>query len=277
MKNQVIHMILPDGSSGVKIVELAGWTGKAFVIPRAQLRSIEDRPEVDDPAIYFLFGEGDESTNQQLYIGESENFFERLINHDGKKDFWNLAIVFTGGLDKAKVRYLEYLSHMEANAVGRYDLVHSASRRENTLSESDEIITKSYFNQVKLLLSVLGYPVFDDVEESVSDETVYFLQGEDFEAQAQTLTDGSMVVLKGSRARVRETPSFTGWGLATRKKFVQQKFMVLDSSNSSYVFVQDMLFKTPSAAASVIAGRAINGWTAWKDKDGNTLDENLRK
>lgn len=277
MKNQVIHMILPEGSSGVKIVELAGWTGKTFVIPRAHLRSIEDRPEVDDPAVYFLFGEGDESTNQQLYIGESENFFERLINHDGKKDFWNLAIVFTGGLDKAKVRYLEYLSHMEAIAVGRYDLVHSASRRENTLSESDEIITKSYFNQVKLLLSVLGYPVFDDVEESVSDETVYFLQGEDFEAQAQTLTDGSMVVLKGSRARVRETPSFTGWGLATRKKFIQQKLMILDANNSSYIFVQDMLFKTPSAAASVVAGRAINGWTAWKDKDGNTLDENLRK
>jgi len=30
-------------------------------------------------------------------------------------------------------------------------------------------------------------------------------------------------------------------------------------------------------SASVVLGRAANGWTLWKDKDGKTLDEVVRQ
>lgn len=40
---------------------------------------------------------------------------------------------------------------------------------------------------------------------------------------------------------------------------------------------KDYLFKSPSAAAATTTGRPINGWTAWRDESGNTLDSNLRK
>ena len=45
----------------------------------------------------------------------------------------------------------------------------------------------------------------------------------------------------------------------------------------SYKYTKNVLFKTPSAAAATTLGSPVNGWDAWKDKDGNILDDNLRK
>lgn len=277
MKNQVMHIIVPGESSGIKIVELANWTGKAFIVPRASLKDIKDRPEAEDPALYFLFGEADESTNQKLYIGESENFYDRLANHDANKDFWNFAVIFTGGLDKAKVRYLEYLATFEALLVGRFDLVNSASRNENSLKEYDKMSTKDFFDSVKFVLTVLGYPVFEHVDESVSDTKIYTLKAEGVDAKAQLLNDGSLNVMKGSLARIRETKAFWGWSLNARKRFLEDGTLIDNGDGISYKFTKDVLFKSPSAASSTTIGSPSNGWTAWKDEKGNTLDENLRK
>ena len=80
---------------------------------------------------------------------------------------------------------------------------------------------------------------------------------------------------KGSLARIKETESFEGWALSARKKFIDDG--TLKVNNNSYIFTRDVLFRSPSAAASVINGRSTNGWTAWKDEKGNTLDDNVRK
>lgn len=43
------------------------------------------------------------------------------------------------------------------------------------------------------------------------------------------------------------------------------------------VFIADEYYDSPSLAANVILGNNKNGWTCWKNKDGVTLDELLRK
>ncbi len=276
MKNKILHIMIPGEPSGIKIIEVANWNGKAFVIPRANLTSIEGRPEADDPALYFLFGESDETTNQKLYIGESESFYDRLANHDANKDFWNFAVVFTGGLDKAKVRYLEYLANVEAVQVGRFDILNLAKRTENTLSEYDEISTKDYFEMVKFILTVLGYPVFDHVDESVSDKRIYHINGEGADARAQLLDDGSMVLINESLIRRRTTESFPASSRGQREEVLKSGGLK-EYDEESYITTRELLFKTPSGAANFVVGRAANGWTGWKDEKGATLDENLRK
>ena len=39
----------------------------------------------------------------------------------------------------------------------------------------------------------------------------------------------------------------------------------------------DRLFGSPSSAACFCLGNSSNGWKDWKDKDGKTLDELVRK
>lgn len=277
MENQVFHIILPTENVGFKIVELAGWVGKAFIVPRAHLRNLKERKEDGDPAVYFLFGEADESTAQKLYIGETETFLNRLTTHDLTKEFWNTAVIFTGGLDKAKVKYLEYLANKEAGTVARFALENNTAPKENNLAEFDEISTKDYFKKIKYTLSVLGYPVFENIKESTKNAPLYFLKAEGADAKAQLLADGSLNVLKGSLARIRETESFWGWSQAARKRFLEDGTFVDNGDGVSYSYRKDVLFKSPSAAAATTTGRPINGWTAWKDEAGNSLDENVRK
>jgi hypothetical protein len=276
MKNQVLQILIPNEATGYKVIQLAGWTGKCFLLPRTELKEIGKRAEIKDPGVYFLFGENDDSTGQKLYIGESERFFDRLLNHDANKDFWNSAFIFTGGLDKAKVKHLEYLAIVEAKKAQRYDLLNNVSPKENALSEFDVVITQEYFSKIDYLLTALGYPVFKSVKESLSDRAIYTLETESTHAQSQLLEDGSLNVLKGSLARIKNTNSLMGWSLSARKKFLEDGTFKDNGDGQSYVLTKNVLFKSPSSAAGTMTGGSINGWTAWKDKNGRTLDENLR-
>jgi hypothetical protein len=48
-------------------------------------------------------------------------------------------------------------------------------------------------------------------------------------------------------------------------------------SGEVYVFTEDYLFTSPSAAASQVMARNANGWIEWKDSAGKTLDELYRQ
>lgn len=277
MKNQVLQFLMPNEANGYKIIQLAGWTGKCLIVPRTELKEIGKRSEAKDPGIYFLFGENEDSTSQKLYIGESERFYDRLLNHDNKKDFWNSAIIFTGGLDKAKVKYLEFLSTSTAISVNRYNLTNTVSPKGNSLSEFDMVIAQDYFNKIKYILEVLNFPVFQDIKNLIFSKDLYYLNGENFQGNGQLLSDGSINVLAGSIAKLEESKSFGGWSKTARMEFCNDGTFVKQNDSKTFLVTRNVLFKSPSAAAATLSGRSINGWTAWKDKDGNTLDENLRK
>jgi hypothetical protein len=48
------------------------------------------------------------------------------------------------------------------------------------------------------------------------------------------------------------------------------------SKDNIYQFVEDFIFRSPSAAAAAVLGRSANGWTEWKNKEGKTIDEIYR-
>ena len=54
-----------------------------------------------------------------------------------------------------------------------------------------------------------------------------------------------------------------------------KEYGILDNKN--YVLTSDVTFSSPSTAAMFCLGRPSNGWSEWKDKNGNTLDVIYRK
>ncbi|HEX7357787.1 MAG TPA: DUF4357 domain-containing protein, partial [Ignavibacteriaceae bacterium] len=52
---------------------------------------------------------------------------------------------------------------------------------------------------------------------------------------------------------------------------------ILEIRENKIVFISDYIFNSPSSAAVTLLGRAANGWTSWKYKDGRTLDEVIRQ
>ena len=47
-------------------------------------------------------------------------------------------------------------------------------------------------------------------------------------------------------------------------------------NDKSYKLTENQLFKTPSGASALVAGRSTNGWIEWKNAAGQTLDSVYR-
>ena len=276
MTAKALQIIVPSGEpTGIKLIKVSGWDGLCYIVPRQSLNELSADSDVNNPGLYFLFGKDESSDSQLAYIGESENFFTRISSHSSKKDFWDEAIVFTGDLNKAHVKYLEHRAVQLAKQAGRMQLLNANNPPENRLSEYDKVGVELFFANVKFILEAFGYNIFKSIQESTQDSELYHLEGRGFDASAQLLDNGDMVVLTGSLASITQTNSFGGWAEAARNQFVQDGTLVVDGE--SYRFTTDVTFRSPSAAAATVAARSINGWTAWKDKNDNSLDENIRK
>src|SRR4051794_21935327 len=108
---KTIRLFLFEGNSnGLVTAELSNWTGKAIKVPRIKLKDYANREELQKPGVYILFGKN-ENLKDAAYIGEAEKMIDRLLDHLGKKDFWNEAVVFISKdkyLNKASIRYLEH-------------------------------------------------------------------------------------------------------------------------------------------------------------------------
>ena len=276
MEAKSFKVFLPDGDpSSLRIVELVGWSGKCFVVPRTSLKAIKDRSDTSSSAVYFLFGEDAETGDELVYIGESGTVQDRLTSHEAEKDYWQTAVIFADPPDR---NYLEAKGTARAMEAGRFVVKNKAQPQKEDVSEFDEASNEQYFEQMSTTLALLGYTVFEKPEESYADEKTYFLSGDGVDAKAKALEDGSMMVFAGALGRIRETDSFIGWSKTARERYLDEgRLKKSEDYPSSYVLTQDTLFKSPSAAASTFTGRPTNGWTAWKDEQGNTLDENVRQ
>ena len=98
----------------------------------------------------------------QVYIGEGDNVFTRLTQHDKDelKEFWTRAVVAISkdeNLTKSHGRFLESRLISMAKAAGRAIVVNGTAPVENPLPEADVSDMEYFLEQVQLMLPVLGF------------------------------------------------------------------------------------------------------------------------
>ena len=94
-RGKSLKIFMMDGNVvGRWICTLAGRTTKAYRIPRALYKKCEDIDVLKRPAVYLLFGDEDDSGRPVVYVGETEDAYTRLKDHEDKKDYWSEAVVF---------------------------------------------------------------------------------------------------------------------------------------------------------------------------------------
>lgn len=298
-QGKTIKIFLIDGdSNGRMSCELSNWTGKAYKIPRINVKECSDRNDLINTGIYMLFGKDDED-NDLVYIGEAESVLNRLKQHLSGKEFWNESIVFISkddNLNKAHIKYLENRLHDIAIAARRYKVENSIIPTKSSISESDRAEMEEFIDNVKMLVNVLGHKVFDEKRvlkqnlfstvvplsisrdaEIVSSENNFFflstsrgVEGRDAEGQGEPTSDG-FVVFKGSKAAITTTDGFSSSILKARQKLIEAGIFV--QKNGYYEISEDYIFSSPSFAAAILLGRNANGLTKWKLKDGTTLKD----
>jgi hypothetical protein len=276
---QTIQIFLPDGSPrSVKIAEITNRVVKAILVPRNKLEYIASRDELKNVGIYFLFGESAEKAKPMVYIGEAEECLERIKQHNRSKEFWNYAVIMVSKINaftKSHAKYLEHIAVGEAKESNRYDTENTVVPSKPFVTESMEADLLDSFDTIKILLSTLGFPVFDKInKDSVTKKEILTLKGENLYAEGDLIDDG-FVVFKGSGLKSNTTASCHDYLVNLRKKLIEDQIVMADNGN--YTFMQDYVFNSPSTAGGVVLGRATNGWTSWKNKNGTTLDALKRK
>lgn len=272
--SKTIQIHLPTGDpSGIRIAEQTTHIVQALLIPRKDLASVKDRKELKQPGIYFLFGEADEESKPSVYIGQTENASKRFGQHDDR-EFWQTAILCVSRADsftQTHIRYLEWHCIHEASSVGRYRLT-NAQKPVNPIHVPESLKGECLdsFENMRMLLSTLGHPVFASFAKQDDSAIALYCRGGGSEAKG-SLTACGFVVYAGSKVRKTVVDSSLATILPKRNELITDGVLINDDDQDRYVFAKNHEFKSPSAAADIVLGRSANGKIEWKDENGTEL------
>jgi hypothetical protein len=281
---RTITIFLVDGTTtGIRIGEIGNRSIKAVYVPRGAIEAFADREEAKRTGVYLLVGDGPSPSRLRIYVGEGDDVLQRIVAHNGdpKKDWWGRVIVFVSAdanLTKAHVRHLEARLVDLATSAHRCEVENKTEPGGGTLPERDRSLMAEFLDQIQTLLATFGVEVLTPVTvpldgavqrpARVEGGVVLTLRGDGFAARC-VLRNGEFVVLEGSFARVKQTPSVGEGAAACRSELSASGVLVRDADRLR--FTQDWSFGTASAAAQVVVGASINGRTAWKLDDGTTF------
>jgi hypothetical protein len=277
MASATIKIFLAHGDpKRLRTAELSNWTGKAVAGPRSEFDSVLAREESTNSGVYFLTGNDPETGKPALYIGEAESIKDRVKSHL-EKDFWNQIVFFISkdeNLTKAHIRYCEGRLIEISKTTGRAVIKNSQSSGSK-LPESDREDMEVFLEKMQQLLPALGVellvPAVSNTEVATETELLS-CEIKGLKAKGY-LTPNGIVVLASSQAvlQPRESSTKYPWSITLRDKLKEEGSLI--ENGDHLLFVKDVEFSSPSAAAAVIHGGQTNGLTAWKNKQNKSLKE----
>lgn len=274
MGKTITTYLMTGDPNGPRYAFISNSLCKMVVIPRSELSVVYEREELKTPSFYILLGQSDEGL-PMAYIGQTEDFSERVKQHDNKKKFWNKAIIFISigeSMNKADVEYLEYLGYKQANKVKRYNLEENKQvPKEPHLAEHRKDDMNQFFEDCEFLISFIGCNLFEEEKkEDTEGQLTFYLPRRGCNAKGVYSSEG-MTVLHDSHIMKNCTPSYKN---AKRRNEWVKKFAYEEKGE---LFLKaDFSFDSPSTASSFCLGCSSNGWKDWKTKDNKDLDSIYR-
>ena len=274
MNQNVVTMILKNGNAtGIIQCNLDEWIGVSYKIPRSKIKEAKELKGINNTGVYILFGVDETTGENRAYIGEAEDIYVRLLQHNKNKQFWSECIVFVSqdnSLNKAHIKFIENELYMKAKNINRYLIENNSKPTKSTLDGADEIRAIKFLEKVMLLTSVYGYHMFDEIlkeefRENIND--LLYLTNNNIEYAKGILTDEGFVILKGSKIKSEIAKSLS----PSLIKYAERERNSKDIKDN--VFINDHLCSTPSMAAVIILGRNSNGYNEWKNKEGVRLKD----
>lgn len=178
---KTVSVFLMDGDPEKRIkCHVEGTTCVSFKINREDLNKNDDREELKQSGIYFLFGDtSDESAKEVVYVGQASvrknggGLLMRLMEHDRnpKKNYWNEAVVFTTTDDSfgpTEISYLENYFCTIAREANRYIVKNENDPSIGNISEEKQSTLEEFVYNTKLILGILNYKVFIPLRRETS-------------------------------------------------------------------------------------------------------------
>lgn len=284
---KTINLFLIDGDANGRIkCTLANWTGVTYKIPRTMLEQAKSIHLLNQTGVYFLFGSSDETGDPLVYVGQAgirkngQGNLCRLDEHrrNDKKDYWTEAVAFTtsnNSFGPTEISYLENRFCNMAVEAKRYLVKNGNDPNHGNITEEKESELEEFIVYDKLVMGALGYKVFEPLLAAKSsaeaqavaldDEPLLYFRTNKAEATGKRTAEG-FVVLAGSKVALEFTKSCPE---ITRKNRNRNAGKISPDGTLE----TDILFSSPSAAASFVSGSSLNGNLAWKTANGLPLKE----
>ena len=160
---KTIHTILYDDElDGSKIITMDNCVCQLFDIKRGYDALIRDaREDLSKPALDILLNRN----KRKAYIGETDDFLQRIASHNAKKEFWDEVLAFMANdnsLTTTEVRYLESLSYEIARNAKSFDLSENTQvPKRPFVQKIQEYKIKDFFKYVTLLTKFVGCDLFE--------------------------------------------------------------------------------------------------------------------
>ncbi|KQB86254.1 GIY-YIG nuclease family protein [Corynebacterium lowii] len=282
-KPKTIQLFLMDGTvQGRMKATLRNWTGITYFLPRITLEKSRTREDLKQSGVYFLLGRDDDD-RPIVYVGQARGrkndngVLGRIREHerDVKKGYWTLAIALVAADDSlgpTEISYLESRFHRWISAARRYTLMNANEPPAGGVPEEKKAELDEFMEYSRVVIGAMGYKMFEPVDDSktvrggeAGEDLILRMRGAD--ARGRKTSDG-FVVLAGSRVVAEE--KFTRSAPANAKK---NRVKYRGSIGPDMMLTEDVLFSTPSAAASFVAGASLSGPDSWRDGRGVSLKD----
>ncbi|WP_172120745.1 GIY-YIG nuclease family protein [Actinomyces faecalis] len=294
MSGKHIELFHVDGESGgITSADVSGWTGRILTGPRADLKRLLSREDANTNGVYLLLGDDPSAIeNTRCYIGRTENFAHRFVDHDRKKNWWDRAVLISSREDSFNEGHWGYLESRLieiAQAAERSTLDdNKQTPQPRKLSEAQRSDAEVLLTQVRSVIPVLGVsalrsrrnkPDIERPDTAPVESPVFSLtySKKHVEASAQVI-GGEFVILEGST--VVATWNIRGNSESTRRAYESYRArhtkLVEDGSiavrDGVGVLTRDIPFTSPSTAGAIALGRSCNGRLAWRWGDKTYAD-----
>jgi hypothetical protein len=251
--------------------------GRWFIHIHAVGHAHGKRSEASRTGIYVLTGPDPDLLDGTIaYIGEADDVAARLRIHlrSGDKDFFTrLAIVVSSddNLTKAHVRFIERKLIRLVRQAGAASLANGTDPDFQRLPEADRADREFFVEQLILVLPIVGFDLFRRSEQKTApenapdmDDDVMFAFATAGALATARETEKGFIVLAGSTARRTPTETFPAGYLALRDHLIADGKLTDGPASDLYNFASDVVFTSPSAAASIVAARSASGPREWK-------------
>ena len=151
----VYTKLLDKTLEGARIIDMGSTKScECFVLPRDKVAEVaKKQSHLTQYGFYILLGR-DKNMKPMAYIGQTNDFTNRVNDHKQKKDFWDTALVFVSKSDEifpSEALYLEYLGWKAAKEAGNYIIENSKDINEPHLSADKQNEMELFFEDIQFL------------------------------------------------------------------------------------------------------------------------------
>lgn len=282
-----------ENNTSIKIVNIVGKTIKMLSFLRSAYSFLKTCYKNDPiaysdydlaiPGVYMLISED----NKSIYIGESDNIFERLNTHystNEKSEYWVKTMVFVSDgnypLNISQIKYIESKLMEYAKSVSQVQIVELSIKNKKpslspNISINDRVVADNFLSSIITITKILGIDYFDVSKTIVSpyeiaDKEIFRFFSKNYDAQL--IMDGdSFIVLENSKLAKKVSKSCKRCYIDKRALLIDNGHLIEDGN--FLVATKNISFDSASTAANVVSGRSANGKIEWKTSNGKTIKD----